>query len=302
MTVSRNTNILLLYPWLLLMLLTALMARAEVPVMAPSVSADAGSNQETLVVRLYQTQARYSGGLALLDLALGKLNRPYRIIRPDTQVMNEARGERLVIQGQLDLQFMSTTPERERAMIPIRIPVYQGILGLRLLLAKKANAQALSRIRSTEDLARFTGGHGSDWGDLPVYAANQLPVITNPNYEGLFRQLIAARFDYFHRGLNEIWDEHARYQDQLVIVDDVMLFYPLPTYFFVSPFRPELAVLLETGLRRAYADGSAQDLFQSLYGERIAQANLRSRHLIILKNPDLPERTPPIDTSWWLPE
>ncbi len=215
--------------------------------------------------------------------------------------MNEARGERYVIQGTLDLQFMSTSAQREASMIAVKIPVYQGILGLRLLLATPEKHHALSQVRSVAELRQFVGGHGADWGDLPVYAANQLPVMTNSSYDGLFRQLAVGRFDYFHRGLNEIWAEAERHKDQLQIVDEVALFYPQPVYFFVSKQRPELARQIEEGLRRAHEDGSIRALFQRQFGAFIEQADLDNRHLIVLENPEAS-----IDSLagmlWWMPE
>jgi len=256
---------------------------------------------ETLVIRHYQAQERYRFGLEVLDLALSKLGMPYEIITPPEQIMNEARGERYVIQGKLDLEFMSTTAQREASMIPVKIPVYQGILGLRLLLATPEKRQALSQLRSVADLRQFVGGHGADWGDLPVYAANQLPVITNSSYEALFHQLAVGRFDYFHRGLNEIWDEAERHKDKLLIVDEVALFYPQPVYFFVTKERPELARQIEEGLRKAHADGSIRALFLRQFGAFIEQANLENRHLIVLKNPEASiDRL--ADMLWWMPE
>jgi hypothetical protein len=264
-------------------------------------AADLDSGPEPLVVRHYQAQERYRFGLEVLDLALSKLEIPYEIITPPTQMMNEARGERYVIQGKLDLQFLSATAQREASMIPVKIPVYQGILGLRLLLATPERQQALSQLQTVSDLRRFVGGHGADWGDLPVYAANQLPVMTNGSYEALFRQLAVGRFDYFHRGLNEIWDEAERHQDNLLIVHGVALFYPQPVYFFVTKQRPELARKIEEGLKKAHEDGSIRVLFQRQFGAFIKQANLENRRLIVLKNPDAS-----IDSLdgmlWWMPE
>lgn len=264
--------------------------------LSPLVFAD-----ETIIVKHYQQQARYEFGLKVLDLALSKLNTDYEIIAPETQDVNEARGEALVINGYYDLEFLSATPYRESKMIPIKVPVYQGLLGLRLLLVTPSLNAEIKEVDSLAKLQKFIGGHGFHWADLPVYEANNLKVVTSVRYETLFEMLKKGRFDYFHRGANEIWGELERYSDDFVIADNIMLFYPQPVYFFVSKHRPELAEKLELGLKRATEDGSYKALFLSNYQEIIERADLSSRNLIVLKNPAVPADTPPIDTSWWMP-
>lgn len=260
------------------------------------------TNQDELIVRLYQKQSRYEYGIKLLELVLSKLDEPYTIQTPDRQLVNEGRGQLMVIKGQLDLQFMSTNREREEQLIPVKVPIYRGILGLRLILTTHEKHPILKNISSVTDLRRYVGGHGTHWGDLPVYAANNLKVITNTDYETLFTLLKHNRFDYFHRGLNEIWGEAGRHSDKLRITDNVMLFYPHPVYFFVTKSRPELAWHVKTGLRLAINDGSFKKLFLEHHSDFISKGNLKSRRLIILNNPVLPPGTPELDTSWWLPE
>lgn len=261
------------------------------------------SGTEKIEISHYQTHSRYEYGAKVLELALSKLEQPFSITRPEIQEqMNEARGEREVIEGRLDLQWMSTNDFREANMIPIKIPIYQGLLGLRLLLINKVHDNALNKISSIDELRNYTGGHGLHWGDLPVYAANDLPVLPHKKYASIFKLLELKRIDYFHRGLNEIWAEFEAHQKYLKIADNVMLFYPLPVYFFVTKDKPELASQLETGLQLALADGSFQALFNKLFKHYVEKGKLDSRQLIILTNPTLPSNTPFIKTDWWLPE
>ena len=259
--------------------------------------------QEAIVVKHYQTHDRYQFGLKLLDLALSKLDTPYRLAAPFGDGINEARGHAMVVSGDLDVEFLMTSDTLERSTIPVRVPVYRGILGLRLLLINKDDQDKFSRLTSLDELRQYTAGHGEHWNDLPVFAAHDLKVITSTSYESLFTQLENRRFDYFHRGINEIWDEWARHQDTLAIADNIMLFYPHPVYFFVSKSRPELAQQLEDGLARALADGSYRQLFLAHHQKFIDQSDFNSRRLIVLSGPvNNGESTDAIDTSWWLPE
>ncbi len=266
------------------------------------VQAQSSEERASLTVTHYQSQARYQYGVKILGLALDKLETPYEIQSIDYPDLNEARGENMVENGEIDLEFMSTNAERERKFLAVKIPIYRGILGLRLLLVTKEKQEELQKISSLHELRRYVGGHGTHWGDLPVYEANGLKVVTSTQYETLFTLLKHDRFDYYHRGLNEVWDEARRHSDRLVIADNVMLFYPHPVYFFVTKKRPELAGEIEKGLKLAIEDGSFKKLFLQEAKPFIDKANLETRKLIVLKNPVIPPGTPPLDTSWWLPE
>jgi len=250
----------------------------------------------------YQSESRYEFGLKLLDLALSQLDAPYEIRKSPGPEVNEGRGERQVLTGDVDLQWLLTTPEREEKFIPIRVPIYRGILGLRLLLVSRIMAEQMSQIQNLTDLQHYTGGHGRHWSDLSVFAANSLPVVTNVNYEALFTQLALGDFDYFHRGINEVWAELKRHEDSLVVADEVMLFYPNPVFFFVNKSRPELAKKIELGLKKAQSNGRYKALFIEFHTEMIRLGQLENRRLIRLKNPRFSEGIKEIDTSWWLPE
>ena len=211
--------------------------------------------EEPIIIRHYQKQDRYKFGIKLLDLAMSKLGRDYKIVGPEKQRVNEARGEISIIDGELDIEFLSTTVKREASMLPVKIPVYRGLLGLRLLLVRPTSNEKFRTIKNIEGLRQFVGGHGQHWGDLPVYEANNLKVMTSVDYESLFNMLIWKRFDYFHRGINEIWDELDRYSKDLIIADNIMLFYEQPVYFFIGKHRPDLALQVEQGLNISLQDG-----------------------------------------------
>ncbi|UZE96332.1 transporter substrate-binding domain-containing protein [Alkalimarinus alittae] len=257
---------------------------------------------DVTIVKHYQQHARYAFGLKVLDLSLSKLDADYKIIGPGLQRVNEARGEALVISGFYDIEFLSATTQREAQMIPIKIPIYQGLLGLRLLLVTPESNTQISKVSNLNALQAFIGGHGRHWADLPVYEANNLKVVTAVKYEKLFEMLKNKRFDYFHRGVNEIWGELEKYGDDVVVADNIMLYYPQPVYFFVSKHRPELAQQLEKGLQIAKRDGSYKALFLAYYQDTLTRSNLASRNLITLINPTVPSDAPTIDTHWWMPQ
>ena len=258
--------------------------------------------EEPLVVRHYQHQERYEFGRAVLELALSKISKPYVIEDPINQDVNEGRGELLLLKNRYDLEWISASDERECKLIAIKIPLYRGILGLRLLLVRKEDHEKISRIKTIQELRHYTGGHGLHWQDLPIYFENELPVHANVKYEALFEQLKRKRFDYFHRGINEVWEEYERHKDSLSIADNIMLFYPHPIYFYVSPNRPLLAEDLKNGLLKSLDDGSFRKLFIKFHGDKINRAQLDKRNIIKLRTPELVNKTPILEDDWWLPK
>ena len=111
-------------------------------------------SEEKIIVKHYQQQARYQFGIQLLDLALSKLDKPYEIQVDELNEANEARGEHQVISGELDLQFLTTTTKREEQMIAIKIPIYRGLLGLRLLLVKKEKIPLFNQLKTLDDIMK----------------------------------------------------------------------------------------------------------------------------------------------------
>lgn len=252
-------------------------------------------------IRHYYLQPRHDFSLKLMELALSKTKTPYQILAvKSNEVLTEARVEKMVLDAELDMLFISTSAEREANMIPIKVPIYRGLLGLRLLLIKPQDNEKFKQIKNLKDLKPYVAGHNVHWSDFGVFKANGLKVVSSISYSALFEMLKHGRFDYFSRGVNEVWAELDQHSDQLMIADNLVLFYPHPVYFFVAKHRPELAALLEKGLDIATKDGSYQALFQSYYADTIKKANLNSRTMILLENPAVPAGTAPIDTSWWL--
>lgn len=192
----------------------------------------------------------------------------------------------------LDVMWTMTTVEREQQARAIRVPLFKGLFGWRLLLAVPAMAEQLRQVRTLDELRRFSMVQGLDWPDTGILRANGLQVIASPGYDAMFKQLRLGRADAFPRGIEEIWWEQTRHGQGLVVVPDLCLHYPAAIYFFVAPGDDELAGALELGLQRLRASGAFDRLFLQHHGNDIARAQLGSRHVIELHNPLLPKQTP----------
>lgn len=114
--------------------------------------------------------------------------------------------------------------------------------------------------------------------------------------------LMHDRFDYFPRGINEVFDEiEQRHQElpDMVIEPTLAMYLSTPSYIFVSPKHPELAERIETGLRRMIEDGSFDEIFWKFHGENIKKADLNNRKIITLNNPLLTPETPFNEKQLW---
>lgn len=239
----------------------------------------------------------------LLHLAIAHAPIRYQL-QPSSEAMNQARAQLMLEHNDAQLQIMwaMTTREREERLLPIRIPIYKGLIGWRVNLLRQEQAQLLSQVKSLDDLKTIRFGQRHDWPDTPLLRANGLQVISSPSYEGLFAMLAAGRFDAFPREVVTAWQEQARavQNGQTLVVDEhVVLHYPSAFYFFTSRQRPELAEQIRLGLEAAIADGSFEALFQRYHGATLRNAHLEQRQVIELNNPELPAATPFTRQELW---
>lgn len=223
----------------------------------------------------------------LLDLAMSKTVVPYTL-RPYVFETSGSRvRQRIEDQQDLNLTWALTSKEWENSLAPIRISIDKGILGWRLLLINKRDAKQFARVRSVADRAQYEAGQQRDWSDVAILRANGLKVVDTAIYESMFKMLVADRFQYFPRGVGEIWAEQERNAALDIEIEPTLaLHYPVQTYFFVSRANPRLHELLERGLHAAVHDGSFEKLFEQYNGAAMKRAHLESRRVFELSVPE----------------
>lgn len=237
----------------------------------------------------------------LLKLALSKVPTTYEWDE-STPNNTESRIVQMLEDGQVDIVWYATTEELETKLHTIRIPMYRGLLGYRILMIKRGTQHKFDNIKTLDDLKRVSLGQGRFWADTNVLTANGLNVVKVMKYEGLFFMLDGDRFDAFPRGVHEPWQEmQNRSQLALEMEKNLLLAYTNPFYFFVSKSNPELARDLEQGLRIAMEDGSFNEYFfnDPTVQDVVNKANLANRIIIRLDNPTLPKATPLDNRELW---
>jgi len=192
-----------------------------------------------------------------------------------------------------------TSRERERLLLPIRIPMTKGLIGWRIGLVRAYERNRFANIDTLAALRQFAAGQGDDWPDTEILRAAGITVRTVTTYDSLFGLLKAGEVDWLPRSLNEVWTE-AAHHPALVIEPHLLLRYPTADYFFVNRHNTELAEQVRRGLELALADGSFDALFLEHYGALIKRARLWDRLIIDIPNPLLSEQTPLARKELWL--
>lgn len=192
--------------------------------------------------------------------------------------------------GRLDLAHFVATEKRENRAIAVKIPLMQKILGYRLCLITEGNQKKFNNINSKQQWIDkgLTIGQHHNWPDTDILKANGIEVKTTYKTNLLFQQLAKNHFDCFARGINEISSEQRAHASlNLAIEKNIILYYPLPQFFFVSPKKPLLVERLTIGLTKLKEKGILQQIFNFYYQNLWQDLNVKNRIFINLHNPTL---------------
>jgi ABC-type amino acid transport substrate-binding protein len=250
---------------------------------------------------------RYVYHWEILRTALEKTSAtwgPYRMVPSAFMTERRQAFELKNATGTLTVMYLSTTPDFERSLIPIRIPVDRNLGGYCVFLIRKEDQRRFDSVRTIDDLRRFTFGLGLGWEDVDILRNAGLRVVTGSSYDGLFEMLVNKRFDVLPRATVEVLDEYDRRAKELPdlwIEQHLLLYYPLPMYFWF-PKTPEgrrLASRAEEGMRIMIADGTYDQIFDKYQRRKIQRLQLTSRTMIRIGNPFLGPEVPFSDKRLW---
>ena len=220
---------------------------------------------------------------------------PYRMVFSH-YAMNRRRSlEELQTGERINVATAATRPEWEERAIPVRIPILKGLLGYRLFLIRGQDAGKFKGLQSLDDLKRLRAGGGRQWSFTDALERNGFTLVTSQDYDGLFIMLDFGRFDYFPRGVNEIYQEYETRRmslPSLAIEPTLALYCPLPSYFFISPRHPKLADRIRRGMEIILENGVLDGLFEAYYRPVIERSKLKDRTIFRIDNPELPAATP----------
>lgn len=206
--------------------------------------------------------------------------------------------------GKLTIMYLSTTPDLERSLIPVRIAVDRNLSGYFVYLIRKENQGRFGSIATIDDLRGFSHGLGLWWIDVGILKSDGFKVVTGSSYDGLFEMLINGRFDCFPRSGVEVvgeYDQRKARMPDLHIEKTLLLYYPLPMYFWFSRTDEgrRLAARVEEGLQAMIRNRTFFAIFDKYFRSNIERLRLKSRRIFKVENPNLGPETPLDDRRLW---
>lgn len=250
---------------------------------------------------------RYEYHWEILKTALEKTRQrygPYQMVPSRTMSERRQAFELKNASGELTVMYLSTIPDFERNLLPIRIPVDKNLGGYCIFLIRKEDQPRFDSIRTLNDLRKFSFGLGLGWIDVDILRSNNFKVVTGSNYDGLFEMLVNKRFDIFLRAAVEVLDEYQERKERLPdlhIERNIVFYYPLPMYFWFSRTAQgqRLAARAEEGMWMMINDGTYDKIFDKYQRHKIEQLGLKNRRIFRINNPFLGPETPFKNKKLW---
>lgn len=239
--------------------------------------------------------------IELLQLALDKAGVKAEI-KPAQELLSQPDVIKAMSQntGKITIAWFMTTPEREEAMLPIRIPIDKGLIGWRIAIVKAEQFDRFRNVHSAADLKKLTAIQGRGWPDVEILRANGLHVLEVDHYEDIFLQASQLKNHYLPRSLIEYRNELDGHRELGLIEEPNMVIrYPAASYFFLPKSQAALAEKIRNGLEMALLDGSFDRLFYAHHSKYIESAGLERRNIVELKNPFLSKQTPLLRKKLW---
>lgn len=193
------------------------------------------------------------------------------------------KGERINIDR---LTGFSSKKNQQSGLIRVNVPLMRGLHGFRILLIHKELQAQFDKVNLIEDLRRFTFGFGRGWEGY-IYQKEGFKLIEAQDMASLLKMLAAKRFDFIPLAATEIEDSYnidKNLLNTLVAEKHLLIYMPMPIFFYVSEQNPVLAKRVERGLLAMEASGEMKSVFDKYFAERLRKLNLSSRVIIEIPN------------------
>lgn len=217
--------------------------------------------------------------------------------------MEQKRVTHELMRGELvDINWMALNDERIKNLRLIPVPLDRGLMGFRRLIVHQNNNKKMHGIKTLAELAQLRACQGLDWPDTSIMRAAGLQVVEVAGFENIFQQVVARRCDYFPRGYLEVDQELAMRQKiypELVLVSQLMIYYPSSLFYFVNKGEKELAARIHSGLERLIDSGK---FMAYMHSHALTHQYFPLRftgNLIAIPNPYLPAELGADNSRYW---
>ncbi len=207
---------------------------------------------------------------------------------PSSSFSHEEAYKRLIVGDEIQLATFAPTNERRQELIEIPIPISRGILGLRVCLIHAEDQLLFAAIRKLSDFKKFgiKFAVGKSWSDKEVMVHNNLDVLEAESYDGVVNLAVINKKVCFSRSLNEVLNETGSSRAfDLVVEENLLLRYDLPSYIYVTKNNPLLAKRLTEGLKTLQSETKYYELFWKNFADAFQRFGVKKRRVIRLEMP-----------------
>lgn len=241
---------------------------------------------------------------AVLNLALEKSGVSFELVKSPSP-MNDARAVVEILNKNIDVTWLGNSAQYETDLLPVMIPITRGLLGYRIPIIRADRQDAFSQVKDLSDLKKFQACLAIGWPIANAWHDNELPVAVIGTFDSLFKMTQVGRVDYLPIGAGNIhnyWSQFVGENPDLTIENHLVVVYPYyDFFFFVNKDNKKLHDLIESGFRKAYADGSYRNLYLThpdFTGLR--DLKLEKRLTILLKNDHVTKQEQEINARYWV--
>ncbi len=222
----------------------------------------------------------------------------------DASNLTQARTLSFLENDYIDVLWMGTSIERENQFYAVKIPLMKGLLGYRVSIIKKQDLSSFV-VLPIKDFKQKIACQGAHWPDTRILEHNQYRVNPIVHYNVMFEMVSKNRCDYFPRAIFEGYGELEIAQkkfDNLAMLDDILLYYPYPIYFFVNKENVALGQIIESGLEQMIDNGEFDTLMNNHEVTRHAfpLKKWESKRIFHLENPFLSATTDVENPRYWV--
>lgn len=229
---------------------------------------DIQADSDVMIVRQLDGRAKIAKDTiqwAILDLALRKSGRAYDLdISSHTLAPGRAIAQLESLGNEGNLIWGTTSAQREKELLPVRVPLFRGLLSYCYIWVRKDDVDRFSHIRTLSDLKKFSILQDPKWPTKAMFEAEGFDVRTG-DLSNIPEMLSHSRADALIFPVLETskLNKFGAQKANLVRLSNVLIHLPTEHYFFVAQEgQEELHGMLYTGMKAAVADGSQEALLR----------------------------------------
>ena len=132
------------------------------------------------------SDVRYAYQWEILRTALDKTRDKYgdyKMVRSKTMSEKRQTFELRKETGEITVMYLGSDPDLEKELLAIHIPVDKNLGGYSIFLIRKERKNDFVRVKTLDDLRKFSIGLGLGWLDVEILRHNNFRVVTCSSYD-----------------------------------------------------------------------------------------------------------------------